>query len=141
MGETFLEWTAVYRLGVEMLDYEHQDLFARLNELNAELLRHDEREKIEACLGEIYARMEAHFALEEQFMREHKFPGSAAHKTEHDQLLDEFMEFMMRFERDATLTYGPAEQATLKHWVVDHVLTSDLEMSRFAAEHPVSGKR
>lgn len=141
MSETLLVWTAEHRLGVEMLDYEHQDLFARLNELNAELIRHDEREKIEACLGEIYARMEAHFALEERFMREHKFPGYAAHKTEHDQLLDEFMEFMMRFERDATLIYGQAEQATLKHWVVDHVLTSDLEMGRFTAEHPISGKR
>jgi hemerythrin len=141
MTETFLKWSAGYELGIEMLDYEHQDLFERLNELNAELIRHDEREKIEACLGEIYSRMEAHFALEERFMREHKFPAYAQHKMEHDQLLDEFMEFMMRFERDATLTYGEAEQATLKHWVVDHVLTSDLEMSRFAAEHPVSRKR
>ncbi|MDG4577354.1 MAG: bacteriohemerythrin [Defluviicoccus sp.] len=140
MSEPFLEWKTVYRLGVEMLDYEHQDLFARLNELNEELLRHDEREKIEAGLGEVYARLQAHFALEERFMREHKFPGYAEHKAEHDQLLDDFMEFMLRFERDATLSYGEPEQATLKHWVVDHVLTSDLEMGRFVASHPISGK-
>lgn len=141
MTDPFLEWTEEYRLGVEMLDYEHQDLFARLNELNAELSRHDERETIEACLGEIYARMQAHFALEERFMLEQKFPDYAAHKKEHDELLDEFMEFMMRFELDATLTYDEAEQATLKHWVVDHVRTSDLALGRFAAENPISRKR
>lgn len=141
MADPFLEWTEGYRIGVEMLDYEHQDLFARLNELNAELTRHDERATIEACLGEIYARLQAHFALEERFMQEKKFPDYAHHKAEHDQLLDEFLEFMMRFERDPDLTYGEAEQLTLKHWVVDHVLTSDRRMGQFAAGGRSSGQR
>lgn len=127
-----LEWTQACRIGIDMLDYEHQDLFARLNELHEELLTHDERGRIEACLGEIHARMAAHFALEEKFMQEKKYANYREHKEEHDQLLDEFGEFMMRFARNADLVYGAAEQLTLKRWVIEHVLTSDRRMSAVA---------
>lgn len=129
MNAAFLEWTEAHRIGIEMLDYEHQDLFARLNELHEELLRHDEREKIEDCLGEIHARLAAHFALEARFMREKKYVDYARHKAEHDELLDEFVEFMSRFVSDPDVFYGEAEQKTLQHWVLDHVVTSDRRMT------------
>lgn len=132
MTATFLEWTEAHRIGIDMLDYEHQDLFNRLNELHEELRRHDERDKIEACLGEIHARMAAHFALEEKFMREKKYANYLQHKAEHNELLEEFVEFMMRFARNPDLVYGEAEQQTLKRWVVEHVLTSDRRMIEVA---------
>lgn len=112
-----------------MLDYEHQDLFARLNELHQELLNPAERESLEACLGEIHARMAAHFALEERFMRDKGYSDYEAHKSEHDDLLGEFIEFMMRFLHDPYLRYGEAEQRTLSRWILDHVLTTDRRMS------------
>ena len=130
---SLLEWTDACRIGIDMLDYEHQDLFARLNELHDELLRHEDREVVEACLGEIHARMAAHFALEEKFMRDKRYPDYEAHKAEHDDLLDEFIGFMMRFSHDPNLTYGQAEQLMLKRWVIDHVLTTDRRMSELTA--------
>lgn len=129
MTAPLLEWTQAYRIGIDMLDYEHQDLFARLNELHTELLKHDERGRIEACLGEIHARMAAHFALEEKFMQEKRYAQYPEHKAEHDQLLDEFGEFMIRFAQNPDLVYGAAEQLTLKRWVIEHMLTSDRRMS------------
>lgn len=134
MTAPLLEWTQACRIGIDMLDYEHQDLFARLNELHEELLTHDERGRIEACLGEIHARMAAHFALEEKFMQEKKYANYREHKAEHDRLLDEFGEFMMRFARNPDLGYGAAEQLTLKRWVIEHVLTSDRRMSAVATD-------
>lgn len=129
---SLLEWTDACRIGIDMLDYEHQDLFARLNELHEELSRHEDRESIEACLGEIHARMAAHFALEEKFMREKHYADYAAHKAEHDELLEDFIEFMMRFSHDPNPAYGQADQLTLKRWVIEHVLTTDRRMSEAA---------
>ncbi len=128
-----LEWTDACRIGVDMLDYEHQDLFTWLNELHEELLRHEDRVMVEACLGEIHARMAAHFALEEKFMRDKHYADYEAHKAEHDDLLEEFIEFMMRYSRDPNLTYGQEEQRTLTHWVIGHVLTTDRRLSEFAS--------
>ena len=36
-----LTWTEGCRIGIDSLDYEHQDLFERINELHAALARHD----------------------------------------------------------------------------------------------------
>ncbi len=133
VAASLLEWTDACRIGIDMLDYEHRDLFARLNELHDELMRHEDRGSIEACLGEIHARMAAHFALEEKFMRDKRYKDYEAHKAEHDDLLDEFIEFMMRFSRDPDLEYGQAEHLTLKRWVIDHMQTTDRRMSEIAA--------
>jgi len=132
MTASFLEWTDKHRIGIAMLDFEHQDLFRKLDELLQDLLRHDSREIIEDCLGEIHARMEAHFALEERFMREKKYVHYADHKAEHDQLLDDFGEFMARVENDPEFEFTETEQKALLRWVEDHVLTSDKKMSALA---------
>ncbi|MBV41063.1 MAG: hypothetical protein CMM23_20810 [Rhodospirillaceae bacterium] len=50
-----LIWRDDYLIGVEKLDWEHQDLFERLNELHDVLSDSDDPAAIEACLGEIHA--------------------------------------------------------------------------------------
>jgi hemerythrin len=129
MAEFHLEWRDEYLLGVEELDYEHKDLFNRLNELHDELVRDSNRERVEGCLGEIYARVDAHFALEENFMREKKYSGYEAHKKQHDNFLDELREVS-----DRLLSSGvdPAErdamEAKLHSWVLNHFTTTDRDM-------------
>ncbi|MCZ6870223.1 MAG: hypothetical protein O7G84_12035 [Gammaproteobacteria bacterium] len=36
------QWDDAYLIGVDELDFEHKDLFARLNELHEDLVRHEE---------------------------------------------------------------------------------------------------
>jgi len=125
-----LEWNDEFLIGVEELDYEHRDLFARVNEIHEELGRPSEKARVEDCLGELYARLEAHFALEEKFMRETDFPHFDEHKKEHDSFLDGMIEAVEAFRNRADL--GPTEAllAEVKHWVIDHIVTSDKEMGR-----------
>ena len=89
MKTPLLEWTEDHCIGIPVLDFEHRNLFAQINELLEDFESQHEKEKIEACLGEIHARMEAHFALEEKFMKDKKYPHFAEHKKAHDMLLDD----------------------------------------------------
>ena len=123
-----LEWDDEYLIGVESLDQEHRDLFARVNELGAQLARQEDKARIEETLGEIYARMAAHFALEEKFMRDTDFPNFERHKREHERFLSNIVEVLEDFRKEPGLGYSVTVLAELKHWIINHVLTSDQEL-------------
>ena len=125
-----LEWSDAYLIGVDSLDREHLDLFARVNELNAQLARHEDKSRIEETLGEIHSRMMAHFALEEKFMRDTDFPNYARHKREHERFLSNIVEVIEEFRKVPGLGYSESLMAELKHWIINHVLTSDQELSQ-----------
>ena len=65
-------WKKEYETGIESVDEEHKELLALINETTAKL-RADLHtvENIESYLGEIHAKISAHFALEERFMALH----------------------------------------------------------------------
>jgi len=128
MTVTLLEWKNEYLIGVEELDYEHKDLFTRLNQLHGILLQNDDKDIVEACLGEIHTRLMAHFALEEHYMREQKSPGYEQHKKEHDNFLDVIVDSMEKFRFDPELSYGETLEVQLQQWIVGHITTSDRHM-------------
>ena len=68
-------------------------------------------------------------AHEERFMLFHEYPHYPEHKAEHERLLDEYTEFMTKFERDPNLGDREAIQGVLCQWIVSHILTSDKKMS------------
>lgn len=129
MTKPLLEWSDEYLIGVEELDFEHKDLFDRLNELHKELARHDDKAQIEDCLGEIHARVLAHFALEEKFMRDTNFPNYEQHKRQHDDFLEVIVEIIDEFRTGSELSYGDALEAQLQHWIIHHITSSDQELS------------
>ena len=133
MTESLLEWRDEYLIGVEELDFEHQDLFRRLNELQQGIAAELEKTRIDDYIDAIEMRVEAHFALEEKFMRETRFHRFAAHKREHDEFLDEVRSLMDRFAE----AHDPEVVGTLfrelKRWIIHHVVESDLELATVAA--------
>ena len=129
MTQAQLEWTEEHRIGIKALDFEHQDLFVHINKLLEDFARHDDKDEIEICLGRIHKRLEAHFALEEQFMKEKKYPHYAEHKAEHDKFLDDFVDAMTEFENDPGVPHIDTLETDLKHWIINHVLHSDKAMS------------
>jgi hemerythrin-like metal-binding protein len=134
MTDTLFEWNASFLIGIEELDYEHKVLIDDINRLHEELVRHDQKSEIEKCLGDIYARMQAHFALEEHVMKEHKYKFFDEHKREHDELLDKYTEYMLRFLNDTGTSSSIDIEDSLKQWVMNHIVTSDKKMSLMVQE-------
>jgi hemerythrin-like metal-binding protein len=131
MAASLLQWGEEHWIGVAALDFEHQALFQRINELDQELAEAQDPDRIADLLGEIQARMTAHFALEEQFMREKKYAGYLEHKKQHDGFLDEFGDAVARASVDAEGARD-ALREELRHWIVGHVLSADKKMSAAA---------
>ena len=134
MTDTLFKWDDSFLIGIEELDYEHKLLIDDINRLHEELARHDEKSEIEKCLGDIYARMQAHFALEEHVMKEHGYKFFDEHKRQHDALLDSYTEYMVQFLNDTDISSSNPIEDTLKHWVINHIITSDKKMSLMVQE-------
>lgn len=141
MTKPLLEWSDEYLIGVDELDFEHKDLFYRLNELHTELARPNDWAKIEHCLGEIYARVLAHFALEERFMRGTNHPNYEQHKREHDNFLEVIVDIIEAFRANPELGYGGALEVQLEQWIINHITTSDQELSLPQESNVGSGEK
>ena len=129
MARADIEWTDDFLIGIAELDHEHRSLVADINRLHRALRDHDERARIEETLGDILARMQAHFALEESVMKEHAYPHYAEHKAEHEALLDTVTGFIVRYEAEPGAGFSAALEATLDQWIVTHIVTHDKKMS------------
>lgn len=132
MTQPILEWTDDFLIGIKELDYEHQQLIKDINELHRELVEHDTVENIEDTLGSIHARMQSHFALEEHFMEAHAYPHYVEHKAEHINLLDDYTDFMAKYEKAPDEAALPEIEEFLAHWIAKHIMGADKKMASMA---------
>lgn len=126
---TLIVWKEEFSVGVESVDTEHREMIALINELD-DAMQHDaDCSTVVRTLGEIYARISAHFALEEKIMRDAAYAGLAAHKADHEQLLDHLLDTIDGVE-DAGGYDREALSDRLDRWFSDHFRTHDAELHR-----------
>ncbi len=128
-----LEWKNEYSVGVDAVDHEHRELIDLINELHDAWLRGSDT-TLEGFFGDLFKGISAHFALEEQFMREHRYDQLTAHKSDHERLLDEVRDIM----DDATQTpaTSAALAARLEAWFTHHFKTHDARLHKTFGPHP-----
>jgi hemerythrin len=126
-----IEWRDEFKTGIPALDHEHREMINLLNRLYVDLAGDGSRENIVAFLGEVYARIAAHFALEETVMREHRYDGFPVHKQDHERLLDEIRDLMDSYEDSGDDDVFRADfGGRLKAWFVDHFRNQDAKLHR-----------
>ena len=81
-------------------------------------------------LGEVYAQISAHFALEEKIMRERGYDHYADHKADHEALLDGIRDIMDEQARGAYADYDEVLSAHLQSWFTLHFKTKDARLHR-----------
>jgi hemerythrin len=127
---TLIEWRSEFETGVADVDHEHRELVDLINELHAKLGSGASRETISAFLGEVFARISAHFALEESVMRKHHYDEYAAHKSDHEKLLDDIRDIMDDHEAGEYIDFEDALSHAVRDWFVDHFKTKDARLHK-----------
>ncbi|MCP5120716.1 MAG: hemerythrin family protein [bacterium] len=128
-----LRWGRHYRLGIKQVDLQHEQLVELLNQLNAALHAGDDRSILGAKFGELTEAVAAHFQDEEQLMEQLAYDGYDSHKTEHDSLASQVLEFRRDFDAGrAELT--ESRMIYLSDWLRDHIIVADKRMGEFMRE-------
>jgi len=126
---TLIEWKEQYRLGVPEVDNEHRELIDLINALHASMAESDTNVTVLDFLGELYARVAAHFALEEKVMRDNDYDEFADHKTDHERLLDDIRDLMDDYEDDVRVDVE-AFGKRLDAWFSEHFRTRDARLHK-----------
>lgn len=122
-----IEWRDEFSVGVAAVDHEHRELIALINDAHAALGAGDDG--VSEFLGEIYAKISAHFALEERMMRERHYDQYREHKADHEQLLDDLRDIMDEHEHEQG--YDEARLAgRLGSWFGVHFKTHDARLHK-----------
>ncbi|HSD97748.1 MAG TPA: bacteriohemerythrin [Sulfuricaulis sp.] len=126
---SLIEWDENYSVGVAAVDHEHRELIGLVNEAHDRLMRPGAAEAVMNFLGEIFARISAHFALEEQIMRARNYDQYDTHKADHERLLDEIRDMMDDYEDGESFSEALLAQQ-LQVWFTGHFRTHDARLHR-----------
>ena len=123
----YLKWSDQYSVGVDSVDYEHQNLMDMINAIYAELEDQRDIAEIEKTVSDVHAEISAHFALEERLMRNAGYEEYEAHKDDHEELLDQIRDMMDAIDDDP----GPALDVLsekLSDWFSGHFASFDARL-------------
>jgi len=130
---SLIEWKTEFELGIPAVDTEHHELIDLINETYAEVQSGRSKHTILDFLGEIFAKISAHFALEESIMRKHRYDQYLDHKTDHEKLLDEIRDIMDDYEDGVTPSAEDLSQR-LNTWFSGHFRSKDARLHKYL--HP-----
>ena len=125
---TLVEWRKEFETGIPDVDHEHREIVDLINEL-PDILEADPSGMALQVLGDIHARIGAHFALEERLMRERRYDEFREHKLDHDRLLDELRDLMDDYESGEWVDMT-AFAARVGEWFSLHFRTHDARLHR-----------
>jgi len=124
---TLIEWRNEFSLGIPSVDHEHRELIELINTTHARLRAGAQHAEVEDFLGEIFARISAHFALEERTMLLLGYLEYWGHKADHERLLDQLRDIMEDFETSDALDVD-ALSTRLDDWFTIHFRTFDARL-------------
>lgn len=127
-------WDGSLKVGVELVDAQHQYLFEIINAMQAKLARGDAQSALVEGLDSMRTYARFHFEAEERLLAQQGYPELAGHREAHRRFLAE-VERLSGVEP----TNSNACQALgyLLTWLVGHIQSVDGRFAPFLAEQGV----
>lgn len=130
-----IEWDGSLSVGNALIDRDHEILIGIVNKLDAATNSAHGNNIISDILSELSEYIGYHFEHEEQIMRRHHYPNSDEHVQEHSDLIKGLDTLVFEFEASPT-TVTADTLVFLKHWLIDHVTGSDMNLGIFLRQNP-----
>ena len=122
----FMTWDNRYSVGVATMDEQHNVLFGVLNDLYDAMKKGQAQNVTGPLLKKLADYTRRHFAAEEAVMMSTGYPGLAAHRAKHRDLMQQVDAFAARFERNDVML-GVDLFNFLRDWLSTHIQKEDKE--------------
>ncbi len=116
-----MEWDEIMSVGVEELDAQHQQLINLINDAYEALQRHDEQ-SMTHLIAKMRDYAHVHFATEEQYLEQYKYPDIGSHKFQHAKFNETVKEFK---EKQFKKTNLSQIFVFLSRWLATHIMEED----------------
>ena len=131
-----IQWSDKYKVGVEVIDRQHQGLFETVDALFSAIKKQDSREVLETTIQKLLDYAVYHFDTEETFMKQYAFSGYDEHKAAHEAFRAKARGFQEAFQADSK-TLSIEVINFLLIWLDSHILFTDKKLAPFLKEHGV----
>lgn len=124
-----LAWKEEYNTGEAEVDKQHQILFNYLADLEVQMQKGIDERYVGNLLDNLGLFTRSHFCYEEICMRRAKCPVAAKNKEQHSKLLETYVRYRERFERE-----GMSDDLVqklhdlLESWLINHILKIDTHL-------------
>jgi hemerythrin len=124
----FFKWTDDMKVGNGLIDQDHLELVTLVNELYDAARAGKSDSLIAITLQKLFAYTQEHFQREELLMEHIHYPDIAAHKEQHQKLIDQVLVLQNALSR------GRGEVATntaelLRYWLLYHIQRTDKKLA------------
>ncbi len=127
-----IEWKDSLSVGIPEIDLQHRSLIELLSNLEF-MISKDSRYEWQTygrLVMEIDRYASMHFAMEEELMQKHGYPGFTEHKARHDSFRRRMEEIKQEGAKNARIPIKEIGEF-LNQWILDHIFQVDQEMGRF----------
>lgn len=132
---TFFQWDKRYDIGVADMNCEHQKLIGIMNRLHELYTAKAGKEATRKVVEHLVEYTKLHFAHEEAYMDQIRFPERHIHQLVHKDLLAKLEQHKQAFEKKGLLTDDFF--SFLKRWLAAHILGIDTKYAAHAGHHQV----
>ncbi|HEY0721963.1 MAG TPA: bacteriohemerythrin [Gammaproteobacteria bacterium] len=119
-----VEWDNKYSVDIQEIDEQHKCIVAYINELYEAMVKKNSRDLVADILHKLVEYTKIHFAVEETLMRIFHYEGYEQHKTIHDKIVQQVLNYQGKF------LAGDDKVAMellmfLKGWLFEHINNID----------------
>ena len=125
-----MEWTAKLAVGIKVLDDDHKRLVGMVNELYDSMKAGHGKEMLGKTLNDLIAYTKMHFAREEQFFAQTRYPDAVKHRQEHDALTRQAVEIQQKYSAGAASALSIEVLVFQQRWLTHHIQGSDQKYSQ-----------
>lgn len=129
-------WKDKYKVGVPLIDQQHEELFNRVSSFLQEVQKkgpwEDKLEKVKETLNFMQEYVIVHFNEEEAYQEEINYPDIEEHKKAHEKFKDAVNQYAIRFEQEG-MTEELVQEfgGKLMTWLILHVAATDQKIGEY----------
>ncbi len=125
-----LVWDDKFSVAFKGIDDQHKKLILLINDLSVASASGKGREVVGGILQGVVDYTVSHFAYEEGMMKEQAYPDFAAHKKQHDELVQQASDLLVKQKAGATMI-SVEVMNFLKNWLTTHINGTDKKLGAF----------
>ncbi|MGP3779671.1 bacteriohemerythrin [Halanaerobium saccharolyticum] len=126
-------WREEYKIGVELVDEQHQELFKRLGDfiqtVRSDQENSEKKKEVERTLNFMGEYVVTHFDAEEALQKRFNYPDFEEHHQIHEDFKAEVAEFQEKYSADEYDDDFLLEfSGRLLTWLINHVASTDQDI-------------
>ncbi|MCG6552288.1 MAG: bacteriohemerythrin [Candidatus Magnetominusculus sp. LBB02] len=128
------QWTENLAVGVELMDEQHKELFARVNGFVEAITQGKESVVVEELMNYLESYVDTHFNLEETYMKQYDYDEEETeiHLKQHKTFRSNLERLKSEYQKKgATKDLNQKIQEHLCNWLITHVSKIDKKLGDY----------